>query len=72
MPSVPPVTQKNLKARLHSTCDSASVRMPKKMRVWRTQTNPNSADTSTVPASPPMMQSSIDCAPRSRTMKATV
>ena len=32
-PSVPPVTQKNLKAKLHSTWDSAMVRMPKKMRV---------------------------------------
>jgi len=30
---VPPVTQKNLKARLHSTWESAIVRMPKKIRV---------------------------------------
>src|SRR2546422_6771013 len=32
-PSVPPVTQKNLNASDQSTCESASVRMPKKMRV---------------------------------------
>jgi hypothetical protein len=30
---VPPVTQKNLKARLQSTWERARVRMPKKMRV---------------------------------------
>ena len=72
MPSVPPVTQKNLKARLHNTCDNASVRMLKKMRVCRTHTNPNSAEMSSVPRSPPTMQSSMDCAPRSRTMNATV
>ena len=36
-PSVPPVSQNSFSARLYSTCDSASVRMPKKMRVWRTQ-----------------------------------
>ena len=72
MPSVPPVTQKNLKARLHSTWLSASVRMPKKMRVWRTHTKPNSADTNSVPMRPPRMHSSIDWTPRSRTMNATV
>ncbi len=32
-PSVPPVTQKNLKASDQSTCERAKVRMPKKMRV---------------------------------------
>jgi hypothetical protein len=32
-PSDPPVTQKNLKARLHRTWESAMVRMPKKIRV---------------------------------------
>jgi hypothetical protein len=32
-PSVPPVTQKNLKASDQSTCESARVRMPKKIVV---------------------------------------
>jgi hypothetical protein len=36
-PSVPPVTQKNFNARLYSACDNAKVRIPKKIRVWRTQ-----------------------------------
>src|SRR5438046_9530435 len=44
-PSVPPVTQKNLNASDQSTCESASVRMLKKMRVYRTQTQPNTAVT---------------------------
>src|SRR5438445_1888274 len=48
-PSVPPVTQKNLNASDQSTCESASVRILKKMRVYRTHTQPKTAVTITDP-----------------------
>ena len=70
-PSVPPVTQKNLKARLHSTWERASVRMLKKMRVYRTQTRPNSAVTSAEATVAPTMNSSIEARSRYLTMNAT-
>src|SRR5438552_15205466 len=42
-PSVPLVIQKNLSASAHTTWDSASVRIEKKIRVYRTQTAPKPA-----------------------------
>ena len=70
-PSVPPVTQKNLNASDQSTCESASVRMLKKMRVYRTQTQPNTAVTITDPMIAPKRNSSIEPTPRYLTISAT-
>src|SRR5439155_24200828 len=70
-PSVPPVTQKNLNARDQSTCESASVRILKKMSVYRTHTQPKTAVTITDPMIAQKMNSSIDPTLRYLTMSAT-
>ncbi len=70
-PSVPPVTQKNLNASDQSTCESASVRILKKMRVYRTHTQPKTAVTITDPMIAPKRNSSIDPTLRYLTISAT-
>src|SRR5437773_11812755 len=70
-PSVPPVTQKNLNASEQSTCESASVRMLKKMRVYRTQTQANDAVTITDTMIAPKGRSSIEPTPTYMTISAT-
>ncbi len=69
IPSDPPVTQKNFRARLHRTCDSASVRMEKKILVYRTQMKPNKAAITRPDASPPTRKASIEVVCRYFTTK---
>ena len=69
IPSVPPVTQKNFSARLHRTCDSASVRMEKKILVYRTQMKPKRAAITPPEPSPPTRKASMEVACRYFTTK---
>ena len=61
---MPPVTQKSLRARLHSTWERARARIEKKMRVKRTQMKPKTALTTAEATTPPTRKSSMELTPQ--------